>query len=116
MAVKESNHNVHVAQIEDEDVIEHMRVEDHKHMSLSEGPFIAFYVVVTAMIDGKFSMVTPKEGPLSWIFDEQTANDLLIHDCLGKTFKSSEAPAFIRDELFEDNGARVHQIENCVIV
>lgn len=100
----ESEPQLSIIQITDERSVEATRRIDHKGLGSVGGPFIAFNVFVTSVIDGRHQLVLHGGNVLTWLLDEETARELETEKWLGWSGPVSEAPEFIRIEIASDDG------------
>lgn len=112
----QSNQQVSVIEITDSHVVETMARASFSTRDLDSGPFVGFYVVVTAIVDGDYSMVHPPGRVLAWVFGPDDADDLGVDAILGSTMDLRDAPDFIRNEFCGDDEGTIHDLDGCTVV
>lgn len=98
----ESEPQLSIVEIADPAVVEHYRLVDHKKMSLDDGPFIAFHVFITALVDGSSKLILPGGSVSTWILGQEMVDLYGVKDWIGRTFSLENAPDFVRCEFLEE--------------
>lgn len=112
----QSNQQVSVVEVTDSHIVDMMARASLVTRDLGSGPFVGFYVVLTAVVDGKHSMVHPPGRVLAWVFGLGDADELGIDAILGSTMDLRDTPDFIRNEFCGDDDESIYDLDGCTVV